>query len=111
MIGSSIFILTGTVVKTRAGPATFVAYLLAGLVAFFNAMVYSELACRFPKAGSVYTYAYTILGEMLAFLTGWAVLLEYILSAASVARGWSSILNAMTGGQLFNSTIVIFGRY
>lgn len=110
MLGGSIYILTGTVMGRRTGPAAFVAYILAGFVAMLNALIYSELACRIPKAGSSYSYAYIILGELPAFLTGWAILLEYILSTSTVARGWSSMLDGLTGNRISNWTIEHIGR-
>lgn len=63
------------------------------------------------KAGSTYTYVYVLLGEMPAFLAGWSILLEYVLSISTVARGWSSSLNALTGGAIGNWTTEHVGRY
>ncbi|TPP66008.1 Cationic amino acid transporter 4 [Fasciola gigantica] len=110
MLGGSIYVLTGTVMRKRTGPAVFLAYLLAGVVAVLNAMVYSELACRIPKAGSSYSYAYILLGELLAFLTGWSILLEYILGTSTVARGWSSMLDGLTGGAISQWILKNVGR-
>nr|CUU98610.1 hypothetical transcript [Hymenolepis microstoma] len=104
MIGGTIFVLTGTIARYKAGPATFLSYILAGMIATLNAVTYAELSCRFPKAGSTYTYVYVLLGELPGFLAGWSILLEYILSIATVARGWSSSLNALTGNAITNWT-------
>ncbi|KAL5109654.1 Cationic amino acid transporter 2 [Taenia crassiceps] len=110
MVGGTIFVLTGTIARNKSGPATFVAYILAGFIAILNAITYAELSCRFPKAGSTYTYVYVLLGELPAFLAGWSILLEYVLSISTVARGWSSSLNALTGGAIGNWTTENVGR-
>ncbi|KAL3309939.1 Cationic amino acid transporter 4 [Cichlidogyrus casuarinus] len=111
MAGSGIYVLTGTVIRDKAGPSTFLSYMIAGITAFLNAICYSELASRIPKAGSAYIYTYIASGEFLAFLIGWSVILEYVLSVASVARGWSGILDTMTNGTIKNGTIATFGRF
>ncbi|KAF7262148.1 hypothetical protein EG68_00507 [Paragonimus skrjabini miyazakii] len=110
MLGGSIHVLTGAIMLKHTGPSVFVCYLIAGLVAVFNATVYSELACRIPKAGSSYTYAYILLGELLGFLTGWSILLEYILGTAGVARGWSNMLDGLTGNKISEWIIQNVGR-
>nr|VZI03173.1 unnamed protein product [Spirometra erinaceieuropaei] len=111
MIGGTIFVLTGTVAQTKTGPAVFLAYIIAGIVALFNALNYSELACRFPKAGSTYTYAYIMLGELPAFLAGWSILLEYILGVAAVSRGWSSNLNGLVNDAISTWTVEKVGLW
>ncbi|KER26373.1 hypothetical protein T265_06357 [Opisthorchis viverrini] len=110
MLGGSIYVLTGAVMQKKTGPSVFLAYLVAGTVALLNSLVYSELACRIPKAGSSYSYAYIMLGEFIAFLTGWSILLEYILGTATVARGWSSMLDGLTGGKISDWIIRNVGR-
>ncbi|KAH9283915.1 Cationic amino acid transporter 2 [Echinococcus granulosus] len=110
MVGGTIFVLTGTIARNKSGPATFVSYILAGFIAILNATTYAELSCRFPKAGSTYTYVYVLLGELPAFLAGWSIFLEYILSISTVARGWSSSLDALTGGAITNWTTESVGR-
>ncbi|CAL8096364.1 unnamed protein product [Calicophoron daubneyi] len=110
MLGGSIYVLTGAVMRKRTGPSVFLAYFVAGMVALLNAAIYSELACRVPKAGSSYTYAYILLGELLAFLTGWSILLEYILSTSTVARGWSSMLDGLCDRKISQWIITNVGR-
>ncbi|TGZ64448.1 hypothetical protein CRM22_006372 [Opisthorchis felineus] len=110
MLGGSIYVLTGAVMQKKTGPSVFLAYMVAGTVALLNSLVYSELACRIPKAGSSYSYAYIMLGEFIAFLTGWSILLEYILGTATVARGWSSMLDGLTGGKISDWIIRNVGR-
>ncbi|KAM7536972.1 hypothetical protein Aperf_G00000076116 [Anoplocephala perfoliata] len=110
MVGGTIFVLTGTIARYKSGPATFVTYILAGVIAILNAVTYAELSCRFPKAGSTYTYVYVLLGELPAFLAGWSILLEYILGISTVARGWSSSLDVLTRGAISNWTAGTIGN-
>ncbi|KAM3172414.1 hypothetical protein ACTXT7_014583 [Hymenolepis weldensis] len=111
MTGSGIYVLTGTVIRDRAGPSIFLSYLLAGFTAFLNALCYAELGSRIPKAGSAYSYTYIASGEFLAFIIGWSVILEYVLSVASVARGWSATIDAMSQSKISNGTMSVFGRF
>src|SRR5277367_1883278 len=89
MIGGGIFTTIGTGVK-GAGPAVIVSYLLAGLTSFFAALCYAELGAMVPVAGSAYTYAYATLGQLVAWIIGWDLILEYGISAAPVAAAFSS---------------------
>ncbi|KAG5451562.1 Cationic amino acid transporter 4 [Clonorchis sinensis] len=111
MAGAGIYVLTGTVVRDKAGPSTFLSYLVAGITAFLNALCYAELGSRIPKAGSAYTYTYVASGEFLAFVVGWSMILEYVLSVSSVARGWSGTLDAMTHHAISNGTMNAIGRF
>ncbi|KAL3316868.1 Cationic amino acid transporter 4 [Cichlidogyrus casuarinus] len=110
MIGTSIFILTGTVMRDRAGPATFLSYLIAGIVALPNSLAYADLASRIPKAGSIYAYTYVLLNELIAFFAGWAVVLEYIIGTAAVARGISGTIDTITQGKMSTAFIATFGK-
>ncbi|VDM33718.1 unnamed protein product [Hydatigera taeniaeformis] len=111
MTGSGIYVLTGTVIRDRSGPSVFLSYLIAGFTAFLNALCYAELGSRIPKAGSAYSYTYIAGGEFLAFLIGWSVILEYVLSVASVARGWSATIDAMFQSKISNGTMAVFGKF
>lgn len=111
MTGAGIYVLTGTVIRDKAGPAVFLSYMIAAITAFLNALCYSELSSRIPKAGSAYTYTYIAGGELLAFVIGWSVILEYVLSAASVARGWSGTIDAMARNAMSNGTVATIGRF
>nr|CDS34089.1 cationic amino acid transporter,amino acid polyamine transporter i,amino acid permease associated region [Hymenolepis microstoma] len=111
MTGSGIYVLTGTVIRDKAGPSIFLSYLLAGFTAFLNALCYAELGSRIPKAGSAYSYTYIASGEFLAFIIGWSVILEYVLSVASVARGWSATIDAMSQSKISNGTMSVFGKF
>lgn len=98
IVGTGIFILPGTVAALHSGPAIVFSFVIAAIVCALAAMCYSEFASAVPVAGSAYTYGYVIFGEFIAWLLGWALLLEYGLAVASVASGWSSYLNAFLRG-------------
>src|SRR5436305_819854 len=89
IIGTGIFVLTGTVAAQNAGPAVVLAFVLAGIASIFAALCYSEFASLVPMAGSAYTYGYATLGELIAWIIGWDLILEYALGAVTVAIGWS----------------------
>ena len=89
IIGTGIFVLTGTVAAQNAGPAVVLSFVFAGVASVFAALCYSEFASLVPMAGSAYTYGYATLGEFVAWIIGWDLVLEYALSATTVAIGWS----------------------
>ena len=88
VIGTGIFVLTATAAQ-KAGPGMMVSFMIAGAVCAVAALCYSELASMVPVAGSAYTYSYAVMGELMAWLVGWALILEYALGASAVAVGWS----------------------
>src|SRR5687768_10236237 len=90
VIGAGIFVSTGAAANSTAGPALMVSYTVAGLTCIFAALCYAEFASMAPVAGSAYTYAYTTMGELFAWIIGWDLILEYAVGAATVANGWSS---------------------
>ena len=92
IIGTGIFVLTGQAAAAYAGPAIVLSMVLAGLTSVLAAFCYSEFASSVPVAGSAYTYAYATLGEFVAWIIGWDLILEYALGAATVAVGWSGNL-------------------
>lgn len=89
IIGTGIFVLTGVASAKFAGPSLTISFIIAGLVSAFAALCYAEVASRVPIAGSAYTFAYASLGEFVAWIVGWALVLEYALGAATVSIGWS----------------------
>ena len=89
VIGTGIFVLTA-VAAQKAGPGMMLSFVLAGFVCAVAALCYSELASMVPVAGSAYTYTYAVLGEVMAWMVGWALVLEYALGASAVAVGWSN---------------------
>lgn len=95
IIGAGIFVLTGQAAALYAGPAIVLSFVLAGIGCAFAGLCYAEFASLIPIAGSAYTYAYATLGELLAWIIGWALILEYSFGAATVASGWSGYLSAL----------------
>jgi basic amino acid/polyamine antiporter, APA family len=95
LIGVGIFVLTGVVAATQAGPAVVVSFLIAGVASGAAALSYAEFSGLIPVAGSAYTYAYAVLGELVAWIIGWDLLLEYALVVAVVSIGWSSYFQAL----------------
>lgn len=90
IIGTGIFVLTGVAAANYAGPGVILSFLISGTAAGLAALVYAELASMIPVAGSAYTYAYASLGEIVAWIIGWNLILEYMVAAGAVALGWSS---------------------
>ena len=105
VIGTGIFTLTGIEAKNHAGPAIVISFLIAGFVSMLAALCYAELAAAVPTAGSSYTYAYTTIGEIFAWIIAWDLILEFALGAAVVARGWSGYL-----GSAFDLPRQFFGE-
>lgn len=92
-LGTGIFVILGEAVP-KAGPSVVLAFVLAAITALFSALSYAELAGTIPVSGSSYSYAYATLGELVAWVCGWCLMLEYAVSVAAVAVGWGEYLNA-----------------
>jgi APA family basic amino acid/polyamine antiporter len=97
IIGTGIFVLTGIAAHDKAGPALTLSFVVAGLACVFAALCYAEFASMVPVAGSAYTYAYATLGELFAWIIGWDLVLEYSVSSATVAHGWSHYFQDFIG--------------
>src|SRR5215204_276459 len=89
VIGTGIFVLTGTAASQNAGPALVISMVIAAIACAFAGLCYAELAAMIPVAGSAYTYAYATVGELFAWIVGWDLILEYALSMSTIAVGWS----------------------
>ena len=89
IIGAGIFVLTGQAAAAHAGPAIMISFIIAGLVCAFAALCYAELASMIPVSGSAYTYAYATMGEFVAWLIAWDLIVEYLFAASTVSVGWS----------------------
>ena len=98
IIGTGIFVLTGTAAANQAGPAIMASYMLAGLACGFAALCYAEFASMIPIAGSAYTYSYATLGEIFAWMIGWDLILEYAVGSMTVAIGWSGYFQRILAG-------------
>ena len=94
IIGAGIFVITGQAAAQFAGPAIVISFVLAGIACAFAGLCYAEFASMIPIAGSAYTYSYATLGELVAWIIGWDLILEYAFGAATVAVGWSGHLRA-----------------
>ncbi len=106
IIGTGIFVLTGTAAANQAGPAITMSYLAAGLACAFAALCYAEFASMIPIAGSAYTYAYATLGELVAWMIGWDLILEYAVGSMTVAIGWSGYMQRLAAG--FGLTVPVW---
>jgi APA family basic amino acid/polyamine antiporter len=93
IIGTGIFVLTGIAAATQSGPAVMLSFIIAGLACGFAALSYAELSASVGGCGSAYGYSYAAFGEVIAFIIGWDLLLEYGISVAAVANGWSGYFN------------------
>jgi len=89
VIGAGIFVITGNAAATYAGPAIVLSFIISGLGCLFAGLCYAEFAAMLPIAGSAYTYAYATLGEFVAWIIGWDLILEYLFASSTVAVGWS----------------------
>ena len=94
-IGTGLYVQTGFVAKEFAGPSLMLSFVIAAIGCGFAALCYSELASMVPVAGSAYTYAYTTMGELVAWIIGWDLVLEYAIGSSAVAAGWSNHLEAL----------------
>src|SRR5690349_6563644 len=100
IVGTGIFVLTGVAAAKYAGPALIISFIVAGIVSGLAAICYAEFASTVPIAGSAYTYSYATLGELIAWIIGWDLILEYAVGAAAVSIGWSGYLTDLLKGAL-----------
>jgi len=98
IVGTGIFVLTGVASALYAGPALILSFIIAGLACTFAALCYSEFASMIPQSGSAYTYSYVAFGEVIAWILGWDLILEYGLASAAVASGWSGYFQSLLTG-------------
>src|SRR5216117_3606033 len=93
IIGAGLFVRTAAAIADRAGPSVVLAFLVAGLGCAFAGLCYAEFASMIPIAGSAYTYSYATMGELIAWIIGWDLCLEYAVGAATVSIAWSEYFN------------------
>jgi APA family basic amino acid/polyamine antiporter len=100
IIGAGLFVRTAAAAGEHAGPAVTLSFIVAAIGCAFAGLCYAEFASIIPIAGSAYTYAYATMGEIVAWIIGWALILEYALGAATVSISWSEYLNKLFGGRI-----------
>nr|XP_001488360.3 cationic amino acid transporter 4 [Equus caballus] len=109
MVGSGLYVLTGTVAKEMAGPALLMSFCVATLASLLAALCHTEFGARVPRAGSAYLFTYVSMGELWAFLIGWNVLLEYLVGGTVMARAWSGYLDAIFSHRIRSFTVAHVG--
>src|SRR6478736_5816095 len=100
IIGAGLFVRTAAAAGQAAGPAVTISFIIAAVGCAFAGLCYAEFASMIPIAGSAYTYAYATMGELVAWIIGWALILEYALGAATVSISWSEYLNILVGKRI-----------
>lgn len=100
IIGAGLFVRTAAAAAEASGPAVTLSFIVAAIGCAFAGICYAEFAAMIPIAGSAYAYSYVTMGELVAWIIGWALMMEYALGAATVSIAWSEYLNNLLGGAI-----------